>query len=132
MFSAGLGYGVHYLGIRFNDTRTRTRAGARACTRWREARRWQEEDWLGKQQAVTSYLLYKTSRFTHTLICLSTTTMLTYHLLLSSFSRSRGPSDTNRSHGVRVTAPRGQGPTNIYCTCSASARIGPPWPYRIV
>ena len=54
MFSASLGYGVHYLGIRFNDTRTR--AGARACTRWREARRWQEEDWLGKQQAVMHIL----------------------------------------------------------------------------
>ena len=81
----------------------------RERTTWREARSWQKEDWLDKQQAVTSYLLYKTSRFT-TSLGLSITTMLTYHLFLSSFSRSRGPSNTNRNHDVRATTNRSTRP----------------------
>ena len=104
----GLGYGVHYLGIRFNDARSSIER-ERESTTWREARSWQKEDWLDKQQAVTSYLLYKTSRFTISL-GLSITTMLTYRLFLSSFSRSRGPSNTNRSHGVRATTNRSTRP----------------------
>ena len=100
----------------------------RERTTWREARSWQKEDWLDKQQAVTSYLLYKTSRFT-TSLGLSITTMLTYRLFLSSFSRSRGPSNTNRSHGVRATTNRSTRPrSNQYFNTVrvARARIGPP------
>ena len=100
----GLWYGVHYLGIPSTMLECEQER-----TTWREARSWQKEDWLGKQQAVTSYLLYKTSRFT-TSLGLSITTMLTYRLFLSSFSRSRGPSNTNQSHGVRATTNRSTRP----------------------